>query len=259
MGFAREVGLALSSEPLVACRDYFGYIPAVYRAQGLLPRLLEAEIGLEAALVYRESALSHLQKERLLLALASAEGNSDGATTHYEMLRLFGEPEARLDEILVDYRHCGLPLGDVELLGFAVKLCTGGSSVCAVDIDHLKTYGWGDAVILEAVLVSGWYRFCDCLAAGVGTSRYFQPGPIIHVGVGTQDPSTVEPSCGVRPYLQAPELAADRFPAFPIFRDLFGFIPNVFRSQAACLSMVEAEAELLNAVLAAEDHLSRRQ
>jgi hypothetical protein len=57
MGFAREVELAPSSQLLTACRDYFGYIPAVYRAQSLLPRLLEAEIGLEAAIVYRKSAL----------------------------------------------------------------------------------------------------------------------------------------------------------------------------------------------------------
>src|SRR5262245_16117921 len=179
MGFAREIGLSPSSEPLAACRDYFGYIPAVYRAQRLLPRLLESEIGLEAAIVYRESALSHRQKERLLLALASAEGNAGGATTHYEMLRLFGEPEARLDEILADYRHCGLPPGDVQLVGFAVKLCTDGPSVSAADIDHLKTYGWADDVIFEAVLIAGWYRFLDCVGAGLGASPDFPPVPMI--------------------------------------------------------------------------------
>ena len=72
MGFAREVEFAPESQPLKACRDYFGYIPAVYRAQSLLPRLLEAEIGLEAAILYRKAALSHRHKDRLAQALACA-------------------------------------------------------------------------------------------------------------------------------------------------------------------------------------------
>src|ERR1044071_4298148 len=158
MGFAREVEVGPSSEPLAACRDYFGYIPAVYRAQSLLPRLLEAEIGLEAAIVYRESALSHRQKERLLLTLASAEGNAACATTHYERLRLFGESEAQLDRILSDYRHCGLPPAEVELLDFALKLCVNGPSVSSADIDNLQHSGCTGEVILEAVLVAAWYR-----------------------------------------------------------------------------------------------------
>src|ERR1041384_2884782 len=154
MGFAREVGLVPSSAPLEACRDYFGYIPAVYRVQSLLPRLLEAEIGIEAAIVYRESPLSHRQKERLLLALASAEGNADRATTHYEMLRLFGEPEAQIDQILSEYRHGGLSPAEVELLGFALKLCSNGPAISAADTDNLKGYRWTDEVILEAVLIA---------------------------------------------------------------------------------------------------------
>jgi len=148
MGFAREVELAPSSAPLLACRDYFGYIPTVYRAQSLLPRLLEAELGVEAAILYREAALSHHLKERLLLVLASAEGDIHRATAHYEMLRLFGEPESQIEKVLSDYRHCGLPAAEVALVGFALKLCGNGPSVSSADIQHLKGAGWADEVIL---------------------------------------------------------------------------------------------------------------
>src|SRR6516162_11858592 len=97
MGFAREADLDQAFTPLVTCRDYFGYFPAVYRAQTIVPRLLEAEISLEEAILYDDSSLTHREKERLLLVLASREGRSDVATAHYEMLRLFGEPEGELD------------------------------------------------------------------------------------------------------------------------------------------------------------------
>src|SRR5215467_11067327 len=129
MGFAREADLNQAFTPFVTCRDYFGYFPAVYRAQTIVPRLLQAEISLEAAILYDDSSLTHSQKEHLLLVLASGEGRSDVATAHYEMLRVFGEPEAELDRLVTDYRHCGLSPAEVELLGFTLKLGSHGPSV----------------------------------------------------------------------------------------------------------------------------------
>src|SRR5262249_49550663 len=126
MGFAREVELGASFAPVLACRDYFGYVPAGYRAASLLPGLVEGDIALAAAILFPESALSQCQKERLLLILTTAEGNSNSATTHYEMLRILGEPEDQVDRVLSDYRHSGLAPAEVELLDFAVKLCLSG-------------------------------------------------------------------------------------------------------------------------------------
>ena len=259
MGFAREVELAPPSALLLACRDYFGYIPAVYRAQSLLPRLLEAEVGLEAAIVYGESGLSHRQKERLLLVLASAEGNSNGATKHYEMLRLFGEREAQLDQVLGDYRHCGLLPAEVELLGFALKLCRNGPSISSADIGHLRGFGWTGEIILEAILIAAWCRCLGTISAGLGTPPDFPPLPILQRATMTSDTSDIGPNAGAGPHLPAPEVNPEQFPAVLIFRDIFGFIPNVFRSQAGCPGVIQAEAELLDALLSTEAHLSRRQ
>src|SRR5262245_47770362 len=173
MGFSREVELEASFAPVAACRNYYGYLPAVYRAQSLLPSLIEAEIGLEGTILYAESALSPRQKERLLLVLASAESDVNAATGHYEMLRVLGEPENQLDRILGDYRNCGLPLAEVELLGFALKLSTDGPDVSRTDIDHLNNCGCSTEFILEAVLIAAWHRFLSCISAGLGVSPDF--------------------------------------------------------------------------------------
>src|ERR1051326_1473844 len=137
MGFVREVELGASFAPARACLDHFGYLPAVYRAQSLLPRLIEAEIALATAILFEESALSHRQKERLLLVLAAAEGNGNSATTHYEMMRLLGEPEDQIDRILSSFQQCDLPPAEVQLLDFALKLCLNGTSVSRTDIIDL--------------------------------------------------------------------------------------------------------------------------
>src|SRR5438552_6314663 len=162
MGFVREVELGASFAPVGACLDYFGYLPAVYRAQSLLPRLIEAEIALGTAILFQESALSPRQKERLLLVLAAAEANGNSATTHYEMLRLLGEPEDQLDRILSNYRDSDLQPAEVELLDFALKLCLNALSVSWADITDLNRQGWTDAFVLETVLITAWAKFQSC-------------------------------------------------------------------------------------------------
>src|SRR5215472_18861007 len=179
MGFIREVELGASFAPVLACREYWGYVPAVYRAQSLLPRLVEAEIALATAILVQESALSHRQKERLLLMLAVAGRNGNSAITHYEMLRILGEPEDQIDRLLSDHVHSNLPPAEVALLEFALKLYLNGLSVSRAEITDLNRRGWTDELVLDTVLLTAWAKFESCLAAGVGASPDFPPISIL--------------------------------------------------------------------------------
>src|SRR5262249_44965612 len=147
---------------------------------------------------------------------------------------------------------------EVELLGFAVKLGMHGPSVSCADFNKLTGHGWTGEVILEAVLIAAWHRFLACISAGLGTPPDFPPVPLFHRRPAKADASDIGPYIGGGPYLPLPERVPDEFPA-SIFRDLFGFIPNVFRSQAACPGVIQAEVKLLDALLATEAHLSRQQ
>src|SRR6266498_239238 len=105
MGFFRGVELGASFAPFTAFRDHFGFVPELFRCQSLTPRLIEAEAGLAASILFQDRALSRLQKERLLLALVAANHDVYSATAQYQMLCLLGEPEERLDQLLSDYRQ----------------------------------------------------------------------------------------------------------------------------------------------------------
>ena len=63
MSFLREVHLDDNFGPFVACRDNFGFIANLLRAQTLLPRLVETQTSLESAVLIKERALSRVQKE----------------------------------------------------------------------------------------------------------------------------------------------------------------------------------------------------
>lgn len=259
MGFVREVELGASFAPIVACRDYFGYLPDVYRAQGLLPRLVEAEVALASAILFEQSALSHRQKERILLVLAAAEGNINSATNHYEMLRLLGEPEDRIDRILSDYRHSDLPPAEVALLHFAKKLCLNGTSVSRADIIDLHRLGWTDQIILETVLLAAWARFESCLSAGVGASPDFPPISVPPGAAFVEQAASAGQKIEPEPYLAATELNPDQFAPFAVLREHLGFIPNVFCAQGGLPKVIEAEVCAIRLLLFAEEHLTRVQ
>src|SRR5258708_9563802 len=100
MGFLREVELGASFAPFAAFREYFGFVPSLFRCQSLLPRLVEAETSLATSILFQDRALSRKQKECLLLVLATANRNGYCATAHYPMLDLLGEPEERSHHLL---------------------------------------------------------------------------------------------------------------------------------------------------------------
>ena len=250
MGFFKEVELGASFAPLAALQEYFGFVPAVFRCQGALPRLIEAETGLAASIVFQDGALSRKRKERLLLILAAANHSAYCATTHYQMLSLLGEPEERIDQLLSDYRQANLPAADMALSRFAFNLCTNGHSISREDFTELDTHGWTCEIVLEAILIAAWARFMSCLATGLGAIPDFEPVPIPAVlPFAPPSPRTDPATEGEGPYLQAPEFPPEPFAPSILFREHFGLIPNVFRAQTLRPDLIEAQAKAIRLVL----------
>jgi RNA polymerase sigma-70 factor, ECF subfamily len=259
MGFFREVEAATSLAPLAAFREYFGYVPAVYRAQSILPLIIQAEWGLATSIVFQDSKLSCKQKERLLLLLGVSEGNVYCATMHYQRLCILGEPEDKLHQLLDDYRRSDLSPPEIGLVDFAIKLCANGSSITLSDVASVQRLGWTDEFVLEAVLIASWAKFLSTASVGVGAPPDFPPLSI------ARPPAFIPPTLEAAqrpesaPYLVIPETALDQFAPFLFLREHFGYLPNVFRSQVARPDVIEAEANALRLLILGHEHLTRLQ
>ena len=82
------------------------------------------------------------------------------------MLKLEGpEPE----QIAVDYVHAKISISDKALLNFCSKLNSQTSKIGSSDIETLRTYGFTEQQILEAILLVGWAKFANTVAFGLGT------------------------------------------------------------------------------------------
>ena len=176
MGYLREVPLDENEfPPFAAARENFGFIPNFFRAQTLRPDLIEAETGLVGALLLKEGALSRAQKEYIFLVCSSANLSTYCVTAHCEMVKALGLKGPEPERIAVDHLHTDIPVADKALLNFALKLNRQATKVTREDIDGLRRYGFSDAQVLEAILVTGLARFANLVSAGLGAEADFEP------------------------------------------------------------------------------------
>jgi uncharacterized peroxidase-related enzyme len=260
MGYLGEAQFDPSFSPFAAFREHFGFVPRLFRAQTLLPRVIEAEAALTRAVLLTEQALSRIQKECILLILAAAHRNTYCVTAHYQMLYLLGVPEEKLDRIITGPQRAGLSSADVAMLDFALKLGRSAPFLSRDDVAGAFQHGWTDESVLEAILTTALATFLCTLAAGLGVAPDFPPKEIPPTGPAPS-PSAGNSRAGgsAGPYLRTTERSMDDFAPFVFFREKFGFVPNIFRAQGVRPDVLEAEAAVVRAVLLIEDVLTRKQ
>jgi RNA polymerase sigma-70 factor (ECF subfamily) len=122
-------------------REYYGFMPLVFQAQSVLPGVVEAEAAM-ASSILGGGSLSQAEKERIVLASASACQNVYLATLSYQTLSVLGLTEDELDQIM-----------------------RGNRSVYREFTD-------------EALLVVAWANFVCTLATGLAVEPDFEPVPM---------------------------------------------------------------------------------
>ncbi len=164
---------------LGAIRQTFGFIPNFFRAQTMRPDLIDAEAQLVETVLTKPGALARQQKEYIFLVCSAANLSTYCVTAHCEIVRMLGLHGPEPEQVAADYGSAGIPMVLKALLAFATKLNSHPTKVSQRDIDALRTYGYTDEQILEAVLVVGVARFSNLVAFGLGTAPDFDPPKLL--------------------------------------------------------------------------------
>jgi uncharacterized peroxidase-related enzyme len=152
-----------------AITEAFGFLPNFFRAQTARPDLIDAEVALTGNLLQKQGALERRQKEYIFLVCSAANLSTYCVTAHCEMVRMLKLEGPDPEQIAVDHVHAKIPVADKALLNFCAKLNSQGSKISPSDIEALRTYGFSEQQILEAVLLVGWAKFANTVAFGLGT------------------------------------------------------------------------------------------
>jgi uncharacterized peroxidase-related enzyme len=161
-----------------AIRKQFGFLPNFFPAQIARPDLVDAEINLTANILITEGALARRQKEYIFLVCSAANLSTYCVTAHCEILRMLKLEGPEPEQIAIDHTHAKISMADKALLNFCSKLNSQGSRINPNDVEALRTFGFSEQAILEAVLVVGWAKFANTVGFGLGTVPDFHNAKI---------------------------------------------------------------------------------
>ena len=175
MSYIRETPFDEKDFPMLQLikKDY-GFIPNFFRSQTARPDILDAEVQLVDSILIKEGALTRRQKEHIFLVCSAANLSTYCVTAHCEIIRMLKLAGPEPEQIALDHMSTDLPIVDKALLNFALKLNNHSQKVTQDDIDDLRTYGFTDQQILEAVMCVGLAKFANYVGFGLGTVPDFK-------------------------------------------------------------------------------------
>jgi uncharacterized peroxidase-related enzyme len=174
-----------------AIREQFGFLPNFFPAQTLRPDFIETEINLMAAILLKDGALVRRQKEYIFLVCSAANLSTYCVTAHCEIVRMLKLEGPDPEQIAIDHVHTKIPIADKALLNFCSKLNNQSTKIGPSDIEALRTYGFNEQQILEAIVIVGFAKFANVIAFGLGTVPDFRNARIEQaLGMGEGPPQT---------------------------------------------------------------------
>jgi len=225
----------------------YGFLPNLFRAQSAIPQTIEAEQRLIDTVLVRQDGLSRNRKDAILNAVATVRGGD-------YCRALFGHSLATV------------PDHSSALLDFSLKLATHGPWVSGSDLLGLKSSGFDEKAVLEAIVTTGIGVMLCTVADGLR--------PLLDPELRSAAPAELlnvpEPVEWPKPSGAHLSLSSDSSPdsgsdsgtdsrACGVLREQFGFVPNLYRLQNALPELLDAEVRLLESVLFNEGGLNRVQ
>ena len=175
MTYIRETPFNEEEFPtLKLIKEDYGFIPNYFKAQTARPDLIDAQVQLIDGLLLKEGALSRQLKEYVFLVCSAANLSTYCVTAHCEIIRMLKIEGPEPEQIALDHMSTDLPIVDKALLNFTLKLNNHPLKVTQNDIDDLKTYGFSDQQILEAVMCVGLAKLANFVGFGLGTVPDYQ-------------------------------------------------------------------------------------
>jgi uncharacterized peroxidase-related enzyme len=157
-----------------AIREQFGFLPNFFPAQTLRPDFVDAQINLMAAILLKEGALERRQKEYIFLVCSAENLSTYCVTAHCEIVRMMKLEGPEPEQIAIDHVHAKISIADKALLNFCAKLNSQRSKTGSSDVEALRTYGFSEQQILEAIVTVGFAQFANTVAFGLGTVPDFE-------------------------------------------------------------------------------------
>ena len=159
-------------KPLYDQLRAMGNVYEFYRVQGQTPGVVGAEMGLVGA-VLSDGALTHEQKEQILVVVSGINTSSYCVALHLDVLRSFGMEKKLARKLAVDYPNAGADARMQPIFRLAEKLTRKPEAVEKADVDAVLAAGWSEQALPEAIQAIALANFVNRISVGFGLMADF--------------------------------------------------------------------------------------
>ena len=145
-----------------------GGVAEVHRAQSLNERALRAHLELYKAVVFQNSTLSRIARERMAVVVSQANGCAYCVAHHAAAARNAGDGPHVVAALERGELHEALSEADRALLQWARQGASAPSTCTEPDVARLRAAGWDDRAILDAALTVAYFAFVNRLVLMLG-------------------------------------------------------------------------------------------
>ncbi|MGH9776426.1 MAG: carboxymuconolactone decarboxylase family protein [Candidatus Acidiferrales bacterium] len=149
-----------------------GFLPRYFKALGAKPRVIEAQLALNDAIL-EDGALPMTLKEQIGLVVSGINTSSYCIWFHMELLRRFGIEKAVSRKLCTDYQNAPVDAKTQALFRFADKLTRNTLDFEESDVQAVRDAGWGDDEIRETILTVAYFNYINRVSLGLGVVEDF--------------------------------------------------------------------------------------
>ncbi|MPZ23088.1 MAG: peroxidase-related enzyme [Dehalococcoidia bacterium] len=110
-----------------------------------------------ADVLFGPGRISPTIKDMIAVVVSSANRCNHCTAGHAHLLHMRGVEDATLKSLMTNLHGLDLESKTVELLRFAQKMTHAAHEITDDDVGNLRTAGWSDEQILEAVMVAAFF------------------------------------------------------------------------------------------------------
>ncbi len=159
-------------ESLERARQKMGNISEIQMILSLRPDIFHATSVIFRTLMLHETELDKSIKETIAILVSDANGCDVCVGEHERLARMMGLPLQRIEEALTGLDSMNIPGNERVLYRFCLK-CAGKENykILTEDVDEVRSAGFTDSQILEAVAIVGYFNYINTLSNSLGAGK----------------------------------------------------------------------------------------
>jgi uncharacterized peroxidase-related enzyme len=145
-----------------------GKISNIAKVHSLDPESMKNHLELYLSIMQNDSSLDDEEKELIAVVVSSLINCSYCIRRHSKALNNYWKDEAKINELISDYKSMEFPIRTHAILNYAEKLTATPGLVNEYDVQNLRIHNFSDEDILNINLLVSYFNFVGRIANGLG-------------------------------------------------------------------------------------------